>query len=294
MIEIKDLTKSFKDKLVLDSINLTIPDNTIFGLVGINGAGKSTLMRMMMTIYKPDSGTILFDSLNPFINSRIKENIFFLADDPYYTSTTTTKGLAKLYMSLYKSFDYDRLNKYMEAFNLDINEKIINFSKGMKRKCFIAIALACNVKYIILDEAFDGLDPKARMEFKKMISKIMDENDNLTFIMSSHSLKDLEDIADTFAIIDNKKVLSSGNTYDCINEYVKYQIGFNKDFDRRKLEKLNPISLEINGRLSNVTFLRSELDLKDLEDLNPAFIEEVEIKLEDYFEFVVGAGDLNA
>lgn len=191
MIEIKNLTKSFDGKKVLEEINLTIPKGSIFGLIGINGAGKSTLMRIMTTVYKPDSGEILFEGISLFESKEIKKKVFFLPDEPYYSLNASVKSLLKLYQSFYKDFDKDKFYYYMEKFDLDPNKKIINYSKGMKRRFFICIALACKVEYIILDEAFDGLDPLARIEFKNMITDIYEEYEDMTIILSSHSLKDL-------------------------------------------------------------------------------------------------------
>lgn len=289
MIEIKNLTKSFNDNVVLDNINLTIPKGSIFGLVGINGAGKSTLMRLLTTVYKPNFGEILYEGSNIFSLSDIKKKVFYLPDEPYYSLNAKAKSVLNLYQSFYKNFDMNRFNNYINKFNLDINKKLINYSKGMKRRFFICVALACNVEYIILDEAFDGLDPLARTEFKNMITDIYEDYDNMTIILSSHSLKDLEDIVDSFAVIDNKKIISSGSTNDQIEKYVKYQLAFKDNKVKSDFDYLNPVSININNKIIEIVFKKNEeiSYLDELQKMNPAFIEEITISFEDYFNTIV-------
>ena len=289
MIEIKNLTKSFDGKKVLEEINLTIPKGSIFGLIGINGAGKSTLMRIMTTVYKPDSGEILFEGISLFESKEIKKKVFFLPDEPYYSLNASVKSLLKLYQSFYKDFDKDKFYYYMEKFDLDPNKKIINYSKGMKRRFFICIALACKVEYIILDEAFDGLDPLARIEFKNMITDIYEEYEDMTIILSSHSLKDLEDIVDSFAILDNKKVISSGNTNNQIEQYIKYQLAFKENKVCQDFDFLKPIFARIDNKIIELVFKKDEAIsyLEELQKMKPVFIEEIPISFEDYFTTII-------
>ena len=145
VIKINNLTKSFDDKIVLENINLTIPKGSIFGIIGINGAGKSTLMRLMTTVYKPDSGEILVEWENVYQSTSIKKKFFFLPDEPYYNLNASVKSLTQLYKSFYKDFDEQIFSYYMDKFSLNKDKKIINYSKGMKRRFFICVALACKV-----------------------------------------------------------------------------------------------------------------------------------------------------
>ncbi|MCM1130647.1 MAG: ABC transporter ATP-binding protein [Roseburia sp.] len=289
MIEIKNLTKSFDGKIVLEEINLTISKGSIFGLIGINGAGKSTLMRIMTTVYKPDSGEVLFEGISLFESKEIKKKVFFLPDEPYYSLNASVKSLLQLYQSFYKDFDKDKFYYYMDKFALDPNKKIMNYSKGMKRRFFICIALACKVEYIILDEAFDGLDPLARIEFKNMITDIYEEYEDMTIILSSHSLKDLEDIVDSFAILDNKKVISSGNTNNQIEQYIKYQLAFKENKVQQDFDFLKPILVSIDNKIIELVFKKEETIsyLEELQKMSPVFIEEIPISFEDYFTTII-------
>ncbi len=289
MIEIKNVIKRFNEKIVLEDLNLTIPKGSIFGLIGINGAGKSTLMRLLATIYKPDSGEIFVDNQNIFESKKNKKKIFFLPDEPYYTLNSTVKSLIDLYKNFYEEFDINKIYYYMNKFSIDTNKKIITYSKGMRRRLFICIALSCNVEYILLDEAFDGLDPIARLDFKEMITDIYEENDEITVILSSHSLKDLDDIIDSFAIINDKKIISCGNTNEQIEQYIKYQLVFKETKNKADFILLNPINIYLNNKIVEVVFKKDDNShyLNELKKMNPIIIEQMPISFEDFFSVIV-------
>ena len=214
MIEIKDLCKSFGDKQVLLDLNLNIEDGKVMGLVGINGAGKSTLLRTLCGVYKADSGSITVDGEKSYENPNIKKDFFFLPDDPYYDLNSTPASILKLYKAMYK-VDEAKYNEYLDHFKINPKMKMSKFSKGMKRQTFISLALAIHPKYLVLDEAFDGLDPLARLKFKReLVDMISDYNS--TVIISSHSLRELEDICDTFALLDKNHIVSSGNLSEAL------------------------------------------------------------------------------
>ena len=157
MIEIRNLKKSYGKHTILHDLNLTVPDGCVYGMVGVNGAGKSTLLRMLAGVLKADSGEILYDGQNVYENENIKKKLFFLPDDPYYTINTSGKNLAELYKTYY-DFDSSLFHRWCENFSLNVNTPIHNFSKGMKRQMFVSLALASHPKYMLLDEAFDGLE----------------------------------------------------------------------------------------------------------------------------------------
>ena len=174
MIEIKNLSKSYGDKLVLKNLSIKIEDGKIFGLVGINGAGKSTLLRLISGIFEANTGSILVDGEEIYDNENKKKDIFFLPDEPYYGINTTPLNLIDLYQEFYDFNKQEYLN-YLEIFKLPLNKKMHTFSKGMKRQVFVSLALAIKPKYLLLDEAFDGLDPLARLTFKRAIIDLVEE-----------------------------------------------------------------------------------------------------------------------
>src|SRR5690606_37031898 len=221
MIEIKNVFKQFGDKQVLKDISLTIKKGSIFGLVGINGAGKSTLLRMMSGVYKPTSGQILIEGSEVFDNPKVKSKVFFLADDPYFSFRLTGEELKNLFESFYH-FNEDAYYEHLTRFKLDPNKPIHNYSKGMKRQLFIALAIASEPEYILLDEAFDGLDPLARLHFKRALIDLS-TNKNTTIIISSHALRELEDIFDSYGIIDHTTIMSAGSIDNALSNMHKYQ-----------------------------------------------------------------------
>lgn len=159
MIKINNLNKSYGKKKVLENLNCTIKTNSIYGFVGANGAGKSTLLRIINDIFKADSGTIEINGETVENNQELKQNLVFVPDDLYFFPNYTLKDMAKFYKSMYKRFDMEYLEKLATTLKLNMNSKIQNFSKGMKRQCALICAICTNAEYMFFDETFDGVDP---------------------------------------------------------------------------------------------------------------------------------------
>ena len=265
----------------VNDINLKIYEGKVFGLVGINGSGKSTLLRLISGVYKADKGLIVVDGEDVYENEKAKSKIFFLPDDPFYSINTTPLSLKNFYKEFY-NLDEKLYLKYLEGFKIPLKKSMNNFSKGMKRQVFISLALAIKPKYLLLDEAFDGLDPLARITFKKAISKLILEK-KTTIIISSHSLRELEDICDDYGILDNKHIISSGNIKEGNKSLHKYQVAFLKELN---VEEFNFEYVKINkvGRViqfvSNDNF--NEFRMK-IENYNPLFIDQITIDFEESF-----------
>ena len=288
MISINGVYKSFKEKDVLKDINLHIEDGKILGLCGINGAGKSTLLRIVSGVYQADSGNVLIDNENIYDNEKVKKELFFLPDEPYYDFNSTPKSIINIFEAMYK-LDKEVYYQNIEHFKIPLNKKIIKFSKGMKRQVFISIAFAIKPKYLILDEAFDGLDPFARLYFKRQIVDMVSEN-NTTVIIASHSLRELEDICDTFAIIDKNKIAASGELFDSLDKIHKYQIAFNEKMDINNFPKIYK-TIHQDERIIRIITDKSLDELKvNLKDLNPLFIDELSINFEEMFNAVIEEG----
>ena len=282
MIEIKNLSKSYGEKQVLDNLSIKIDDGKIFGLVGINGAGKSTLLRIMSGIYKANEGSVLFDGEEVFENENIKKDIFFLPDEPYYGLNTTPTSLVDIYKVFY-NFDEKEYFDYLDEFKLPKNKKMNTFSKGMKRQVFVSLALAIKPKYLLLDEAFDGLDPLARLTFKRAIIDLVDEKET-TIIISSHSLRELEDICDCYGLIDKMEIASSGEIADTINQTHKYQVAFNDIPNRDMFEGLTVLTYEQESRIVRIVVKEDYEEFKEIiNKYNPLLIDEIPINFEELF-----------
>lgn len=283
MIEIRHLSHTLGKNVILDDVNLTIPDSTVMGLVGINGAGKTTLLRLMSGVYLPDKGRIFYDGDREPSDEKTRQDIFFLPDDPYYTMNATGKSMREMYKIFYPRFDNTVYWRFLEEYGLDEKKPIRTFSKGMRRQLYIAIALAAKPKYLLLDEAFDGLDPLARKSFREAINKYVDEEDT-TVIISSHSLRELEDFCDMYALIDAKTVSSSGDIADRVSRLCKFQLAFIGAIPETALRALPSVSLDIQGRFVRI-IMEGERDkcAAMLKALSPAVIDEMPMNFEEAF-----------
>ncbi len=281
MIEIKNLRKSYDGKTdVLEEMTVTIPDSSVFGLVGINGSGKSTLLRLISGVLRADHGQILIDGEDVYENEKIKKQIFFLPDDPYYTANVCANELADLYRATH-NFNEDVFREYLERFRLDAKKPIRNFSKGMKRQVFVSLALAVQPKYLLLDEAFDGLDPLARLSLKRSLARMVEEKGG-TVIISSHSLRELEDFCDSYGIIDHGKMTCSGDLEGDIQKVYKFQAAFNREVAREEL--LFCMSVVQTGHVVQMTARGDKEEImQKIQALNPLFVEEIPMDFEEMF-----------
>lgn len=277
MIRILSLTKRFDAKEAISSLSLEIGPG-ITGLVGQNGAGKSTLFRLISGVYEADEGEIFVDS---FLAStkESKERIFFLPDDPFSPANSDIKGTLDFYKIFY-DIDVEKFYRLVEQFRLPKDVKIRKFSKGMRRLLFIALALSINVKILLLDEAFDGLDPLVLEIVKSELLKIYDDQEK-TIVISSHNISALEKLVDKFIIIHEGKLRSDG-TIDYLGDtFVKYQAIFQEDCSEEILTKhgLDVITYRKIGSISNfVINKKAELDVeKVLKDLKPTLLENIPI-----------------
>lgn len=282
MIEVKNLTYGIDGKKILDGIELTLRDGSVMGLVGINGAGKTTLLRLIAGVLSLQKGEILIDGKSVSREDSRKE-LFFLPDDPYFTIYTTGESLFKMYKVFYPQIDREAFKRFTDSFSLDVKKPLRNFSKGMRRQLYISLALAVRPKYLLLDEAFDGLDPLSRLSVKRAINDFVEEN-GTSVIISSHSLREMEDFCDSYALLDNQTVSSSGDIAERINRFCKFQLAFQDDIAEDRFAHLPVASLEKSGRFVRVVLEGSATELKPLlEALSPAVIEEMSMDFEEMF-----------
>ena len=282
MIEVRNLGHSLGGKQILENVSFTLKEGSVMGLVGINGAGKSTLLRLISGVYLPDEGKVLCDGVDTRLEEARRE-LFFLPDDPYYTVSTTGKSLCQMYRVFYPDMDMAIFRKYMAEFGLDEKKPIRSFSKGMRRQLYVALALSVRPKYLLLDEAFDGLDPLARLAFKKAVNCAVEE-DGTAVLIASHSLRELEDFCDSYILLDNKTVEGAGDLSQQVNRYCKFQLAFTEECPDVLFEGLPVASMEKNGRFIRLILEgESELMRKKLEALRPAVLEEMPMDFEEMF-----------
>ncbi|MBQ4466061.1 MAG: ABC transporter ATP-binding protein [Oscillospiraceae bacterium] len=206
MMKLEGTVKRFDDFVALDGVDLTIPEGTAFGLLGSNGAGKSTILRLFSGIYSPESGKVLIDDEPVYDNVSAKQKVFFINDETVQYADFTLDGLKKFYKSFYPNFSDEIFEKLEGAIQLPRNRKISTFSKGMKRQAIVITGIACCTPYLLLDEAFDGLDPTMRIIVKRMLVDAMCER-GLTVVISSHNLKEINEMCDTAALLHKGKII---------------------------------------------------------------------------------------
>lgn len=283
MIEIKDLNKSYGKKKVLSNLNCNIKTNSIYGLIGANGAGKSTLLRIINDIFKRDSGKIEIDGKEVEENEELKQKLVFVPDDLYFFPNYSLLDMAKFYKSMYKNFDMDYVKELAEILKLNINTKLQNFSKGMKRQCALICAISTNADYMFFDETFDGLDPVVRNLLKKIIIKQMEKKDT-TIIMTSHNLRELEDICDNLGLLYKGGILFESDIDSLKTNMFKIQISLKEDFNKEKFSKLDIMSFKKVGSVATLIVKGDKVETEnELRKLNPIILDFLPLTLEEIF-----------
>ncbi len=290
MIQIKNLTKSFNgETYVLEKLNCNIKDNAIYGLVGANGAGKSTLLRIINSIYASDDGEVLIDNENVYDNESLKQEMVFVPDDLYFFPSYSLMDMAEYYQSLYKKFDINYVINKANNLKLDLNAKISSFSKGMKRQCALLCALATNAKYMFFDETFDGLDPVVRKFFKSLLADTM-SNNNTTIIMTSHNLRELEDICDNLGLLYKGNILFESDIDTLKTTMFKVQISLKGDFDKKTFKGLKILFFKKVGSIATLIIDENGKDSKKiLQNLNPVILDFLPLTLEEVFIYQMEA-----
>ena len=223
MIEVKNLTKSFDGFKALDDLSLTIPRGAVYGLVGPNGAGKSTLIRHLMGVYRPDSGTITVDGQPVYENPAVKTTMLCIPDEIFYNTGDTIRDLKALYRGVYPTFDQERFERLREVFQLDGRKPVRRFSKGMQKQAAFWLAISCRPEILVLDEPVDGLDPVMRRQIMSLILEDVAEN-GTTVLVSSHNLRELEDICDHVGIMHRGRMMLERSLSALQDNMVKVQL----------------------------------------------------------------------
>lgn len=290
MIEIKDLSLTFKnadeDHEALKAVTLDIPEGCIYGFVGSNGAGKSTLLRVISGIYRPDSGSVTIDGKAVYDQPQAKENIFFVSDETVQFSRLSVNDLKGFFKLTYPRFDEEVFDELVTKLDLPRKRPLSQFSKGMKRQAIVASALACRTKYILLDEAFDGLDPAMRKLIRTMIvNDIFDRG--ATLVVSSHNITEIGELCDKAMLLHKGEVIFAKDIDDVREGFEKVQIALPEgELDRSAIENagVEVLSFKKLGRISTVVAKGEKADITaKLSALSPAVLELVPLTLEEIF-----------
>ena len=270
-------------------MSFNIKDNCIYGLVGANGAGKSTLLRIIMGIFDANIGSVTIDGEEVSHNVKLKQKMVFIPDDLFFYPGYTLIDMAKYYQSMYDEFDMDYLRELAKLLKLKENVKISNFSKGMKRQCALICAIATNADYMFFDETFDGLDPVIRNVMKKIIVKQMNKK-KTTIVMTSHNLRELEDICDNLGLLYQGGILFESEIDTIKTNMYKVQISLKGDFDKDDFSDIDLLSYKKNGSVA--TLIIKDVDntsKKKLAKKNPIILDYLNLTLEEIFIYEMEA-----
>ena len=225
MIEAHDLTKRFDGFTALDHINCSIPSGCIYGMVGSNGAGKSTFLRLASGVYRGEEGSVTIDGEPVYENPAAKAKLAYIPDDLFFLHGGSLSRMQKMYASLFPQFNTARFHELTAAFRLDENRPIGTFSKGMKRQAAIILALSRQPQYLFFDETFDGLDPVMRSLVKGLICEDVLQR-GITVIVTSHSLRELEDLCDQLALLHLGGLVLQSDVQNLKTSLFKVQVAF--------------------------------------------------------------------
>ena len=289
MIEVKNVVKEFDGFRALDGMSMTVPKGSVYGLVGPNGAGKSTIIRHLTGIYRQDSGEILVEGVPVFETPEVKSRIAYIPDDIFYFSNASIREMADFYRSVYPNFDEERFKKLGEVFNLDPKRQMRRLSKGMQKQAAFWVAVSLRPEILILDEPVDGLDPVMRRQIWSIIMADVAEN-GTTVLVSSHNLRELEDVCDHVGIMNKGKVMLERSLTDLQENIVKIQLALP---DGGTLpEGLDILHKSSTGRLQSLIMHGSAAELEEkLAAAKPLFIDVVPLTLEEIFIYELGGAD---
>ncbi|MCM1149610.1 MAG: ABC transporter ATP-binding protein [Butyricicoccus sp.] len=289
MIEVRELTKTFEGFKALDKLTMTVPRGSVYGLVGPNGSGKSTVIRHIMGIYRPDSGEVDVDGEAVYENAQVKARMAYIPDDVFYFMQASVRDMMKYYRGIYPNFSMERFEKLRAVFSLDEKMPIRRMSKGMQKQAAFWLCMATCPDVLVLDEPVDGLDPVMRRQIWSIIMSDVSER-GTTVLVSSHNLRELEDVCDHVGILDHGKILLERSLSELQENVSKIQIALPEGAELP--EGLDILHQASSGRLS-VLIVRGEPNkvMAKLQEAQPLFADALPLSLEEIFIYELGGHD---
>ncbi len=288
MIQIENLVKRFDDHVALNGVNLSVEPGSVYGLVGPNGSGKTTLIKCLCGVYLTDAGTVKINNELVYDNVELKKRVAYIPDDLYFPTTFTPRDVAQFYSTLYPGFSWERYKELSTLFGLDEKKRIARFSKGMQKQVAFWVSMSCKPEVIILDEPVDGLDPVMRKKVWGVILQEVEER-GITVLISSHNLRELEDVCDHVGILHQGEMLLQKALSDMKSDTFKLQVAFPDAFPDALLEQLNVLNHSESGRV-HLLILRGQSDeiLQAVGAFNPLLAELIPLTLEEVFIYELG------
>ena len=290
MIEIKNVTKAFDGFTALHDVSLTVPSGSVYGLVGPNGAGKSTLIRCLTGIYRPDRGELKADGQSVWENAALKSRIAAIPDDWYYFMQANVRDMMYFYKGFYPQFSMERYEKLKEVFNIDEKRTIRRLSKGMQKQVAFWLTMCCMPDYLVLDEPVDGLDPVMRRQVWSLVMNDVSER-GTTVLVSSHNLRELEDVCDHVGILERGTVLLERSLAQLQDNMVKLQVVFPDGMNEVPAD-LPVLHASRIGRIHTLIMRMSAEEASNLLlKYSPLLVDAVPLTLEEIFIYELGGTD---
>lgn len=288
MIEVERVSKQFGNLEALRDVSLAVHQGSIYGLVGSNGAGKTTLLKLLAGIYKPDDGEIMIDAQPVFENEAIKSRSVFIPDILYFFHNYTIQDIANFYAHIYPQWNHERYLKLAGVFNIEVKRRIKTLSKGMQRQVAFWMGLSLMPDVMILDEPLDGLDPVMRQKVKNLI--IQDVADrSMTVIISSHNLREMEDICDYIGVLHQGKMLIQKDLDDLKADVHKIQVAFSTETPPALIQEMPALYHEQRGSI-NIFIVRGSYNeiVSRIQAYHPAILDVLPLTLEEVFIYEMG------
>ena len=294
MLEAKHVIKTFDGFRALDGLTMTVPTGAVYGLVGPNGAGKSTIIRHLAGIYRQDSGEVLLDGQPVYEDPAVKRRMTVIGDDWYYFPQANIREMAHFFAGLYPAFSWERYEKLKQVFPLDEKMMLRRMSKGMQKQAAFWLTVCCMPEYLILDEPVDGLDPVMRRQVWSLLLGDVAER-GTTVLVSSHNLRELEDVCDHVGILNHGKVLLERSLSDLQDNTVKLQVAYQGVTEPPLPAELNILHRSHVGRVYTYIIRGSSREImRRMQITEPVLLESIPLTLEEIFIYELGGVDYAA
>ncbi len=288
MIQVEKVSKYYDHFQILDELDLHVKKGTIYGLVGANGAGKTTIINHLTGVLKQDAGRITIDGEEVWENSELKQRVLSIADDWFFYNTYTVRDMMHFYKSIYRNFSEERYEKLGKAFNISDKIQIRRLSKGMKKQVAFWLVLSCMPEVLILDEPLDGLDPVMRKQILSFILGDVAER-QMTVLVSSHNLRELEDTCDCFGIMHKGKMLIEKPLDDLRGDIHKYQTAFADGLPEELNHRLTVLGGSVLGAVHTLIVRGDAAEIDGIiRSYQPLLCEHVKLTLEEVFIYELG------
>ena len=282
MLDMQNVTKTFGNFTALNNLSMHVPKGAVYGLVGPNGAGKSTAIRLLTGVYRPDSGSITLDDQPVYENPDVKSRICYIPDEIFFFPSASLEEMRKFYKGFYPKFDDELFAKLYDVFQLPKKGQIRRFSKGMQKQAAFHLSICTRPDVLILDEPVDGLDPVMRRQVWSLILSDVAQRET-TVLISSHNLRELEDICDHVGIMDKGSMLLERSLASMQGSTVKLQMVGDAP------EGLEILHSSASGRLNTLVVRGTTEEIRaKVAACNPAYFDILPLSLEEIFIYELG------